>query len=486
MMETRRAMAATVLVSLLLGGLSVGHVVGRGDGGSACPHEAVSIEPGESIQAAVNLAGDGATFCLRNGVHRGQSVRPQQGQRFYGEGNTILNGTVLLTDFRREGSYWTATNVFPRSQPHGECLPSAPACKHPEALFLDDRPLVRVMTREALGAGAFHIDYEGNKIVLMDDPTSHKIEATVASVAFESTAAGITISNVTVEKFASAAQQGAIHAREGRDWIIEKCQVRLNSGAGISVGSGSRVRNCDVERNGQIGIEGNGRDIRIENNRVHSNNIYGFDPAWEAGGVKIAECEGVVFSENHVSDNDGPGLWCDIDCRNVVYERNLVENNRHIGILHEISFKAVIRDNVVRHNGRGDRSWFWGADITLAASQDVTVTGNTITVDPGGCGVVLIDQGRRSENGRLYRTQDNIVRANDMTFEGAACAGGTSDTGADSENFGIISRGNNRFDGNTYRVPGGEGSRFVWGADVTDWKGFQSHGLEANGRLVVY
>ena len=131
--------------------------------------------------------------------------------------------------------------------------------------------------------------------------------------------------------------------------------MRLNSGAGISVGTGTRVRNCDVHHNGQIGIGGNGNDIRIEGNRIWSNNIYGFDPGWEAGGVKIAESDGVTFRGNHVHDNNGPGLWCDIDCRNVVYEDNLVENNQDIGIFHEISFNAVIRKNVVRHNGQWEQ-----------------------------------------------------------------------------------------------------------------------------------
>jgi hypothetical protein len=64
---------------------------------------------------------------------------------------------------------------------------------------------------------------------------------------------------------------------------------------------------------------------------------------WEAGGAKIALSDGVVFRSNHVHDNIGPGLWCDIGCRNVVYDGNLVENNQDIGIFHEISFKAVPR-----------------------------------------------------------------------------------------------------------------------------------------------
>ena len=439
------------------------------------------------IQAAVDFAGDGAVFCLKNGIHRAQAVRPRPGQRFYGEGQTVLNGSRLLTGFRREEALLGGEQPTPARPKHGECLPSAPVCDQPEALFIDDRPLTKVLSKGALASNEFYIDYAGGKIYLVDDPTNRKVEATVALFAFESTAADVSISNVTVEKFASAAQKGAIHAREGTRWAMENCEVRLNSGAGISVGTGSRVRNCDVHHNGQIGIEGNGKDIRIEDNRIWSNNIYGFDPAWEAGGVKIAESDGVTFRGNHVHDNYGLGLWCDIDCHNAVYEDNLVENNQYSGIFHEISFKAVIRNNVLRNNGKGDRGWFWGADITIAASQDVEVTGNTVTVAPGGCGIMLIDQGRRSDDGKIYKTRNNTVRANEMTFEGAACAGGVSDTKPDNENFAIITDGNNRFDGNTYRVrrPSGP-ARFVWGHDVTDWDGFRRKGLERSGRLVLF
>jgi hypothetical protein len=142
---------------------------------------------------------------------------------------------------------------------------------------------------------------------------------------------------------------------------------------------------------------------------------------------------------------------------------------------------------LLRNNGRGDRGWFWGADITISASQDVEVTGNTVTVAPGGCGIMLIDQGRRSDDGRLYKTRNNTVRANDMTFEGAACAGGVSDTKPENENFAIITDGNNRFDGNTYRVGHPDGTaRFVWGRDVTDWEGFRRKGLEPTGRLIQF
>ena len=471
----------------LIGVLLTGATAKAGVGESRCPANTIAIEPGTLIQAVVERAGIGASFCLKNGVHRAQAVRPLPKQKFYGEGRTVMNGSRVLTGFRREESFWVLNIQLQGSRKHGECLPSAPICDRPEALFIDDRPLTRLPSRNGLASGKFYIDYASGKIYLGEDPANRKVEFTVAAFAFESMAADVLISNITVEKFASAAQKGAIHSREGTRWTIEKCEARLNSGAGLSVGTGSLVRNCNIHQNGQIGIEGNGNDIRIENNRIWSNNIYGFDATWEAGGVKIALSDGVTFRGNHVYDNDGPGLWCDIDCRNVLYEENLVEGNQDVGIFHEISFKAVIRKNVLRRNGLGNRGWFWGADILLSASEDVVVSDNTLTTAPGRCGIVLIDQGRRNDSGKFYKTRNNTVRANEMTFEGAACAGGTSDTKPGTENFGIITSGNNLFDGNTYRVGQQSGAgRFVWGQDVTGWDGFRRKGQEQSGHLIGF
>lgn len=57
-----------------------------------------------------------------------------------------------------------------------------------------------------------------------------------------------------------------------------------------------------------MGIGGNGTNMLVEHIVVRPNNIYGFDPDWEAGGAKIADSDGVVVRGNHVYDNDGPGL----------------------------------------------------------------------------------------------------------------------------------------------------------------------------------
>jgi parallel beta helix pectate lyase-like protein len=473
-------------LSGLAGVLATVQAANAGVGPSPCPANAIAIAAGAAIQEAVDRAGDNAVLCLKNGVHRAQAIRPHSGQRIYGEGRTVLNGSWLLTDFTRQGSHWTAKVRLPLRRKHGECLPSAPFCSYPERVFIDDRPLTRVAAEAELASGTFLIDRAEGLIHLADDPTHRKVEVAVALFAFESAAANVSIGNVIVEKFANAAQKGAIHAREGVGWTIENCEVRLNSGGGIGVGSGSLVRGCDIHDNGQIGLGGHGRSIRVEHNHIWSNNIYGFDGTWEAGGAKIALSEDVTFRGNHVHDNNGPGLWCDIDCRHVLYEENLVEGNQDIGIFHEISFDAVIRNNVLRHNGLGQRGWFWGSDIVLAASEKVEVRGNELTVAPGRCGIVLIDQGRR-DNGKRYKTSNNTVHANEMTFDDAACAGGVSDQKPGAENFGIIGDGNNLFDGNTYRVrQPGLAARFVWGQVITDWNGFRRRGQERSGQMVSH
>jgi Right handed beta helix region len=462
----------------------------QGVANSLCPPGAIAVEAGESIQAAVERAGAGATFCLKNGVHRMQAIRPKPGQSFHGQGQTVLNGSRLVTSFSREERYWVASGQEQRGRKHGECRKEVPACSLPEGLFIDDKPLVQVLSKNDVEAGRFYFDHAGARIYFADDPTGRKVEATVAAFAFESTASNVVIRNVTIEKFASIAQKGAIQAQDAVGWIIENCKLRLNSGAGIAVGTGSRVRGCDIHHNGQIGIAGAGRDVLVENNRIWANNIRGFSYRWEAGGVKIALGDGVVFRSNHIHDNIGPGLWCDINCRNVLYEGNLVERNHGAGIFHEISFNAVIRNNVVRHNGIDDKGWFWGVNILIAASESVDVYGNILTVSAGGCGIILVDQSRPIEGGGMpekYKTRNNIVHDNEMTFEGTGCAGGASDVKPGDENYSIIEDGNNRFDDNVYRVPRMNGAlRFEWGHEILDWDGLRHRGLEPNGKLVIY
>ena len=168
----------------------------------------------------------------------------------------------------------------------------------------------------------------------------------------------------------------------------------------------------------------------------------------------------------------------------MIYEGNTVEYNAHAGILHEISYAAVIRNNTLRENGQAALLWFWGPEIQVAASQDVEVHGNAMTVRPGGRAIMLIDQNRKLETGGYYKTQRNNVHHNDITFLGAGWTGGASDAQPGAENFSIIENGGNRFDHNTYRVPDGVRPQFIWGHALLDLTGFRGKGQELNGILL--
>jgi hypothetical protein len=99
---------------------------------------------------------------------------------------------------------------------------------------------------------------------------------------------------------------------------------------------------------------------------------------------------------------------------------------------------------------------------------------------------MLIDQGRTTDSGGQYKTRDNTIHQNDLTFQGAPCAGGISDTAPDNANYSIITDGNNLFDANVYRARTSKEERFPWGHQVFNWDGLRAAGLEPNGQLMFY
>jgi len=451
-----------------------------------CPAGAAIVSPAESIQAVVNDQPMGATICLKGGVHRSRTIRPKHGQRFFGETQAVLNGSVRIRSFVPDGAHWTAAWPGGLFRRHGKCANHSPQCNIPEAVFLDDKPLEQVMSRGALTSERFYIDYEARRVFLGSDPANRKVEATAVDFAINGPAKNVVIENLTVEKYASPAQYGAIQAASGSNgWTIRNCEVRLNSGAGIGLSRDGTVEGSSVHHNGQIGIDGSNNNIKIQGNDVWANNIYGYDYSWAAGGIKVDRSRFAMFHDNHVYNNVGPGIWCDIDCRDVVYTENYVDANHDAGIFFEISNGATIKNNTLLRNGI-DRPWFWGAEIQIAASENVLIENNRLTVNAGGCGIMLIDQGRLAENGDTYKTKHVRAYNNQMTFDDAPCAGGVAGTKPGDANYSIISSGGNEFDRNVYYVPVDSGhSRFVWGHHTMDWTAFRAAGQERNGRLNV-
>lgn len=496
---------AAIAGAVLLGATTLlGSGRSEAAGTVACPDGSITVAVGASIQMLVDKAAPGATFCIAAGIHRDQVVAPKDGQTFIGQPGAILNGAELVSDIRQMNSFWVTPTPQFGAKAFGFCLPHRARCNDPRRFFLDGQPLEPVADRAELQPGRIYSDPATGLSYLGEDPRGRTLERARLLYAFNSRGArGVTIKGLIVEKYATPAQQGAIFGDENpraTDWLIEDNEVRFNSGSGIATGERSVVRRNKVHHNGQLGISPNGSDVLIEDNEIYENNIYGFDAAWEAGGVKAGKVERLTLRGNHVHDNNGSGLWCDIDCRNVLFENNLVERNSDAGIFYEISFDAIIRNNTVRLNGtgRGDQqgsSWVWGAGIQIAASEGVHVYGNTVTVAEGGNGIVIVDQGRErpdqpaEENGQgtlLYRTARNTIHDNVIVYEGeTGLSGGASDVPPSNPNFGIIETGGNAFDRNTYilRRPT-DAPLFIWGHEPLSYAGFRNLGQEDGGRLV--
>ncbi len=450
---------------------------------SGCPSGTVIVPAGASIQTYVNAATPGAKFCLPRGTYRMQTVIAKPDQQFIGMPGAVLDGARLLRKFTHEGRFWVASGQTQSKELRGICRPGHETCIDGVELSIDNHRLEQAAKRDEVTFGRFFFDHAAGKIYLVDDPIGKRVEVSATNYAFTGPANGVVIRGLTVEHYYNTAQLGAINGAYTRGWRIENCDVRRNSGAGVTLGSDSQLVNSRLHDNGQIGASISGSNILIAGNDVWGNDTAGYDAGWEGGGIKVSGGKNVVFRGNRAHDNFGPGLWCDGDCDGVLFERNTASGNDGPGIFYEISRNAVIRNNVLRENNHDHAPWFWGAEIQIAASQNVDVYANSVTVAPGGRSIMLIDQNRPAGPNSYYQTRDNRVHDNTIVYLGTGAAGGVSDAPPGSHNYAIIQNGNNRFFRNTYRYPADIPPVFVWGGEPGNFAAFRAHGQELDGSI---
>jgi hypothetical protein len=449
---------------------------------SAAP-DTVYLNVGSTFQDSITAHPAGTVYIIGTGVHRLQDVSPKSNDIYIGRAGAIMNGARLLTNWVQEGAYWAHYQQDQQGQVHGNCVDSCPGCKYPEDLYIDNAIMRHDTAKALVTAGSYYFDYANDAIYITDNPAGHVMEVCTARRAFGNTnASGVRVQGVTVEKYAIPAQMGAIGDQyPGNGWIVENCEVRFNHGTGINVTNHGVIRNCFVHRNGQKGVGAGGTGCLIEGNEIAYNLTAGFDWGWEGGGSKFANTDSLVVRNNYVHHNFGPGLWTDINNIHTLYESNTVEYNQAMGIFHEISYAATIRCNRVGHNGLGDFVWLWGAQILLAASKDVQVYHNTVTVDVlGGNGICLVQQNRGSGNQGLYYAERDSIHDNDITHLGNA---GQSGAAADWDNANFWANSHSSFDYNVYHVPDSTKNRWGWADAGRNWVGFRAQGQEAHGRV---
>jgi parallel beta-helix repeat protein len=411
-----------------------------------------------TIQHAVTAHPPRTTFCLQNGVYRlTQPIVPKTGDVFVGRPRTVINGSKRLVGWRSYARrIWyvggQGENDVAR---YGTCAPSSyTGCRDANDVYYDDRVLRRVTSLARVGPGTFYFDHRKRRIYVGSEPTNHKVEVAVTDFAWQGIGVGaydVAIKGVTVEKFASDLQYGAI--RGGRGWTIDGVEARLNHAAGMD--GATRMRRSYVHDNGQAGLGGSG-PTTVDGNEIAWNNYARVCPCWEAGGAKWANGSNVSATDNYIHDNRGPGLWTDGSESRITVARNRIERNSDVGILIEISYGATVANNVVRRNATRRRGWCQAGGIVVAESPHVEVSGNTVSRNGDGICLTQQDRGTHPVLGP-HRLQD--IHVHDNTVVMTRGHSGLIQYVGDTSYY--TSR-NNRFRNNTYRLGCRKGPSFIW------------------------
>lgn len=450
------------------------------------PASFIDIEPGTDIQGVVDAHPAGTAYRLKAGIYRNQSVAPKPGDTFAGEVGTILNGSTLLTDWTVDGGLWRQDGINAPLATLGWPCRAGFICNPREDIYFNDDPLRRVATVDDVVSGTFATATDPDVVWIADDPTAQMVEIGTTGQAFGgSQIEDVTIRNLTVEKYATKVQKGAIH--HSGSWLILNVTARLNHGSGMAGSGNDLILNSIFNDNGQIGITLNsGNGGIVWGNEIARNNYAGVEPEWEAGGTKFVKTIGLIVRNNCVHDNEGHGLWVDIDNIGTLIEGNIVFGNDRDGIKYEISYDGIIRANYVFGNGADYTGNEWnlnGAQIRSQNSPRTIIEDNIIVVFPGaGNGIAWTQSIRGSGVLGEYNIRDNQQINNDITFLGFS---GQSGAFINKDLTGFLG-GNNVIDGNDYTVPDGDTAHFMWGPNVKKtWSQFLADGNEVSGTLTV-
>jgi parallel beta-helix repeat protein len=439
-------------------------------GQTAC---SVTVSPTTDIQRTIDGRPGGSTICFAAGLYRlTRPIVPKTGDKLIASGTVTLNGSRLLSTFTRSGAYWVASGQTQQTSVGTEkCEPvTYTGCRYPEGVFFDNRSLRQETSLSAVGGGEFYFDYGADKIYIADDPTGHKVEASIAAAAiagFGGTHDNVTVMGFIIEKFASPAQRTPSAVKPGHGWTIMNNEIRLSSRLGILANHRNVIRGNYIHHIGAAGIRGSGDGILIEGNRVSNNNIDGFNKGYTSG-IRMTGTRGLVVRGNVVTANDGAGIKTDTNDINLLIENNQVSDNKYCGIVHEVGYAAIIRNNTLTNNCSGviGKNIGYGSQLMVISSPNVEIYGNTVigTIDVNGIGLYDAVRGTGLYGAHEIRNayvHDNVVKM----INGAQ-------SGLQGSRSAAFTSWNNRFVRNTYHVKTLSGTHWVWDLSLTSaqWK----------------
>lgn len=179
--------------------------------------------------------------------------------------------------------------------------------------------------------------------------------------AFTGTARRVKIRHLTITNFGSPGDNngaGVVNHDSGHRWLIAHSTITRNAGAGVFLGTHTRVVSSCLSHNGEYGFQSfsmhGPHDVVLRHNEIAHNNT----DDWESiqpgcgcsGGGKFWNTDGATVTDNWVHHNRGVGLWADTNDRGFLFKGNYISDNDAEGILYEISYNARIVHNTFVRN----------------------------------------------------------------------------------------------------------------------------------------
>jgi hypothetical protein len=315
----------------------------------------------------------------------------------------VISGADVVRDWESDGEDWVTTVDL-------SAIPAPAAARYGalagrrEQVFVDGQSLRQVLHRHEMGNGTFYFDETASRLYIRPqvyageirggetsidkgaiqgggtktidrtdpehswafllqpfDPARHVIEVTRRNRIFalegdhhdaDSGSKWIEVRGFVMRASGDMPQYAMVHIG-GSHHLIENCRMELGAARGFDFRCQfSVMRNCTARLNGQMGFAGYGTDNLIEDCLLqHNNTKHSSFVCFEQGGCKIVRSKRFVMRGVRVIENDGPGLWYDIDNGEALIERCWCEGNTGPGIMYEISSTAIIRNNVCWKNG---------------------------------------------------------------------------------------------------------------------------------------
>jgi parallel beta-helix repeat protein len=199
---------------------------------------------------------------------------------------------------------------------------------------------------------------------------------------------------------------------------VDSCIYTYADGAGISfTGTNQVLLHSRAMYCGQEGVHATlTSGLRIIGSELAWNNTLPgkkYDTDWGAGGLKFTQVSGTVVNGVYSHDNNGAGIWFDIDCQKTTIKNCKVGNNGGAGIQYEISYAATITNNLVygtRYNGTNLLAPD-GIGIYISSSANCIVSHNT-TVNNANFGLAIGGDVRDDGTGLKVYAHGNVVTRN--------------------------------------------------------------------------